>query len=76
LPALPIAVAGEVIDLMNKRCVDKLVATINRAEQHFQCAVGLCVFDTYAKAIAAGGGDESAAKDQNVALANLRRGAG
>ncbi len=73
LPELPIAVAGQVIDLMNKSCVDLIVATIRRAEQHFGCGVGLVIFDTYAKAIAAGGGDESSAKDQNVALANVRR---
>jgi hypothetical protein len=73
LPVLPIAVAGQVVDLMNKSCVNIIVATIRRAEQHFGCGVGLAVFDTYAKAIAAGGGDESLAKDQNVALANVRR---
>jgi hypothetical protein len=73
LPVLPIAVAGQVIDLMSKTCVDIIVATIQRTEQHFGCGVGLVIFDTYAKAIAAGGGDESLAKDQNVALANVRR---
>jgi hypothetical protein len=74
LPAeLPIAVAGDVIDLMNKSCVDAILATIKEAEQHFSCEAGLAIFDTYAKAIAAGGGDESVARDQNIALANLRR---
>ena len=73
LPDLPIAVSSEVIDLMNKSCVDLIIRAISDAEQHFGCGVGLGVFDTYAKAIAAGGGDESLAKDQNVALANLRR---
>jgi hypothetical protein len=73
LPVLPIAVAGQVIDLINKSCVDVIVAAINRAEQHFGCGVGLGIFDTYSKAIAAGGGDESSAKDQNIALANVRR---
>ena len=73
LPVLPIAVAGQVIDLMSKSCVDIIVAAIDRAEQHFGCDVGLGIFDTYSKAIAAGGGDESSAKDQNIALANVRR---
>jgi hypothetical protein len=73
LPDLPIAVAGDVIDLMNKSCVNTIVATIKEAEQHFGISVGLAIFDTYAKGIAAGGGDEDKAKDQNIALANLRR---
>ena len=74
LPAeLPIAVAGDVIDLMNKSSVDIILATVKEAEQYFGCEAGLAIFDTYAKAIAAGGGDESVARDQNIALANLRR---
>jgi hypothetical protein len=73
LISLPIAVASQVIDLMNKSCVDLIVDAIDRASQRFGCGVDLAIFDTYAKAIAAGGGDESLAKDQNVALANLRR---
>jgi hypothetical protein len=73
LPDLPIAVAGDVIDLMHKSCVDTILATIKDAEQHFGCEVGLAIIDTYPKGIAAGGGDESSAKDQNIALTNLRR---
>jgi hypothetical protein len=73
LPNLPIAVAGQVIDLMNRSCVDVILGAIRRAEQHFGCEVGLVIIDTYPKGIAAGGGDESQAKDQNIALANLRR---
>jgi AAA domain len=70
---LPIAVAGKVIDLMHKSCVQIICDTIKDAEQHFGREVGLAVIDTYPKGIAAGGGDESQAKDQNVGLANLRR---
>jgi hypothetical protein len=73
LPNLPIAVAGDVIDLMNKSCVDVILATIDAAEQHFACEVGLAIFDTYAKGIAAGGGDEDKARDQNIVQANLHR---
>jgi hypothetical protein len=74
LPAdLPIAIVGQVIDLMNRKCVDGIVDAIKRAEDRFGCEVGIICFDTWAKAIAAGGGDESGAKDQNTALANLRR---
>jgi hypothetical protein len=70
---LPIAVAGQVIDLMNRSCVDIILSTIHEAEQSFACEVGLAIFDTYAKGIAAGGGDEDKAKDQNIVQANLRR---
>jgi hypothetical protein len=70
---LPIAIAGQVIDLMTRKCVDHIADAIKRAEDRFSCQTGLLAFDTWAKAIAAGGGDESGAKDQNAALANLRR---
>src|SRR5262249_3018201 len=73
LGSLPIAVTGQVIDLLNRNCVDAIVATIREAEQHFGCEVGTAIFDPYAKGIAAGGGDEDKARDQNIAQANLRR---
>lgn len=70
---LPIAIAGQVIDLMDRACVQNIVDAIKQAEDRFGREIGLVAFDTYAKGIAAGGGDESLAKDQNVVLANLRR---
>jgi hypothetical protein len=70
---LPIAVAGQIIDLMNRGCVGTITDLIRQAEDRFGCGVGLAVFDTYSKGIAAGGGDENQAKDQNIAVANLRR---
>jgi hypothetical protein len=73
LSGLPIAITGKVIDLLNRKCVDTIVATIRDAEQHFGHKVGLAIFDTYSKGIAAGGGDEDKAKDQNIVQANLRR---
>jgi hypothetical protein len=73
LPSLPIAVSSQVIDLMNRNCVELLLNTIDQAEQHFGCEIGLVTIDTYPKGIAAGGGDENQAKDQNIVLANLRR---
>ena len=73
LPALPIAVVGQVIDLMHKSCADQILTAVQRAEEHFGCPVGLVIIDTYPKGIAAGGGDESLAKDQNIAVANMRR---
>src|SRR5262245_26342430 len=40
---------------MNRSCVDVITATIKEAEQHFSCGVGLVIFDTYSKGVAAGG---------------------
>jgi hypothetical protein len=72
LNGLPIAVADAVIDLLNPACVETIVATVRAAEQQFGRDVGLIVLDTYAKGIAANGGDEDKARDQNRAAANLR----
>jgi hypothetical protein len=73
LKDLTIAIAGQVVDLMNKTCVPAIVDAIHRAEDKFGIKVALGIFDTYSKGIAAGGGDENQAKDQNIAVANLRR---
>jgi hypothetical protein len=73
LKALPIAVASQIIDLMHPGCVEIILATILAAEQRFGIRVGYIVIDTFAKGIAAGGGDEDKARDQNKCLTNLRR---
>src|SRR5204863_8390673 len=73
LADLPIAVAAHVIDLMRSSCVADVLAAIRTAEERFGCAVGMIVIDTFAKGIAASGGDEDKAKDQNLTLANLRK---
>jgi hypothetical protein len=70
---LPFSIARQVIDLLKPTCVGEIVATINAATFHHGCKIGVIVIDTYAKGIAAGGGDENSAKDQNMTLANLRR---
>jgi hypothetical protein len=72
LSGLPIAVAGDVIDLMNPACVDLIAATVSHAQKQFGHPVGLIVFDTFNKGIAAGGGDEDKARDHNRAAVNLR----
>ena len=66
LPDLAIAVRGQVIDLMDQRCARSIVAAIHGAEQHFGCEVGLASLIP-SRGIAAGGGDESHARDQNCA---------
>ncbi len=70
---LPFSIARQVIDLLRPTCVEEITATIRTATEHHGCKVGVVVIDTYAKGIAAGGGDENSAKDQNMTLANLRR---
>jgi hypothetical protein len=70
---LPITVADNIIDLMKPGCVDIIIATVLKAEAQFHREVGLIIVDTFAKGIAAGGGDEDKAKDQNKVLAHLRR---
>jgi hypothetical protein len=73
LQGLPIAVADAVIDLLNPSCAEIIVSTVQAAEREFDCAVGFISIDTYAKGIAANGGDEDKARDQNRAAANLRQ---
>ncbi len=70
---LPIAIAGKAIDLLSPASVDIIVETIRAAEVHYGCPVGLIVIDTFNKGIAMGGGDENAAKDQNLVAANLQQ---
>jgi hypothetical protein len=73
LRGLPIAVADAVIDLLDPSCIETIVSTVQAAEQQFGVSVGLIIIDTYAKGIAANGGDEDKARDQNRAAANLRK---
>jgi len=73
LGKLPITVCSKIINMLDPACVDVILATIREAEQHMGCEIGLAMFDTYAKGIAAGEGDEDKARDQNKVHANLRR---
>ena len=68
-----IALAEQLIDVMDKNCVPAIVDAINRTENEFYMEVGLVVIDTWPKAVAAGGGDENLARDQHIAGANLHR---
>jgi hypothetical protein len=50
-----------------------LIATIEEAAAELGVPIGLAIFDTFAKLIAAGGGDENSARDQGAVFANLQR---
>jgi hypothetical protein len=58
---------------MNADCMPKVVNTLRDIGAQLGLPVGFAVFDTFAKAIAAGGGDENQAKDQGRVFANLQR---
>jgi hypothetical protein len=66
----PIVVVGDMIDPRNAK---RIAATIQEAENALEAEIGLAVFDTFAKLIAAAGGNENDAKDQGMVFANLQR---
>jgi len=70
---LPIAVVDQIVDLTDEASVQIVIATIKAAQERFGVPVGLAIFDTYAKAVAAGGGDEDKAQHVNLVAANLKR---
>ena len=72
LSGLPIVVVTAPVDVMQPGSVSVIVATIQAVALKYGIDVGLLVIDTYAKAIAFGGGDENSAKDQNRVLGHLR----
>lgn len=72
-PDLPIAVVPGVLDLMDSRNVPQVINTLRNVEQDYGLPVGFASFDTFAKLISAGGGDENQAKDQGKVFANLQR---
>lgn len=69
----PFAVVSRVINLLDQRCVVDIYDTIKAVEDRVGVGVALCIFDTYSKGIAAGGGEENSARDQNIVAANMRR---
>ncbi|WP_245450507.1 helicase RepA family protein, partial [Bradyrhizobium diazoefficiens] len=80
LERLPIAVVPAVVDLVRPDSVRKVLDTIADVEAEFYgpeydkaTGAGVVIFDTWAKLIAAGGGDENQAKDQGAIFANIQR---
>jgi AAA domain len=72
LKNLPVAVAGDIVDLIDQGCAQIILDAIKEAEARFGIPVGLIIIDTYAKGIAAGGGDEDKAQHANIVAANLK----
>jgi len=70
---LPFHIVSLTIDMMDRNCVDKFVATIREAEADEGVPFIMIVIDTGSKAMAAGGGEENSAKDKNMMRANARR---
>jgi hypothetical protein len=70
---LPFVVVGSIVDVIDQECVDIVSDTIKAVEKEYGIKVGLVIYDTWNKGIAAGGGDEDKAQYDNLANANLRR---
>jgi hypothetical protein len=68
-----ITIVPGTLDLMDSASVDKVLVTIRNSEHVLGHVTGLVIFDTFAKLIAAGGGDEDKAKDQGKVFANIAR---
>src|SRR6266851_7142950 len=67
------AVVSSTIDLTKPDAFKKVIMTIREAEAAVGVPIGLVIIDTFAKLIAAGGGDENSAKDQGLVFANVQR---
>jgi hypothetical protein len=72
LGELPIAIVSYPVNLRTPKMVPMIIETIRSAESSFGLPVGLVIFDTFAKLIAAGGGDEDKARDQGAVFANIQ----
>ena len=69
-----IAVCDRMVDLTRPDAVNDIKRTVDQFRDEI-CLGGpaLLIFDTFAKLIAAGGGDEQQAKDQGKVFANIQR---
>ena len=73
LKGTPIAVSSSTIDLTKPDGYKKVIDTIGDAETILGVDIGLVIIDTFAKLVAAAGGDENSAKDQGAVFANVQR---
>lgn len=72
---LDIAVCSKMIDLTDPKSVADVVETAKTMAFFSSegCGPQLLIFDTFAKLLAAGGGDEQQARDQGKVFANIQR---
>ncbi|MCK1693833.1 AAA family ATPase [Bradyrhizobium sp. 144] len=71
---LPIFVVADMVDLATPAAVTKVARTLEHISEDFWSdRPGLLIFDTFAKLVAAGGGDEDRAKDQGLVFTNVQR---
>lgn len=68
-----IIVVPGIIDLSAPESVKKAATTVRNVEAFTGDTIGLVIFDTHAKLIAAAGGDEDKAKDQGRLFAGIER---
>ncbi|MBP1297406.1 AAA family ATPase [Bradyrhizobium elkanii] len=68
-----ISIVSSTIDLFTPESVVKVLRTVKNAEEFTGEAIGVIIFDTFAKLMAASGGDEDKAKDQGKVFANIER---
>jgi hypothetical protein len=73
LGSLPVYVVSQTIDLTTLDAFKKVVDTVRAIEHAYSVKIGLIIIDTFAKLIAAAGGDENSAKDQGAVFANVQR---
>jgi hypothetical protein len=73
LAGLPIFVVSSTIDLTSPDAFKRVIDTVRDIERRFGVTIGLLIIDTFAKLIAAAGGDENSAKDQGLVFANVQR---
>jgi hypothetical protein len=73
LAGTPICVSSATIDLTHPEAFKKVIDTIRDAKTILGDDIGLVIIDTFAKLIAAAGGDENSAKDQGAVFANVQR---
>ena len=68
-----IYIVGSTIDLFSPDSVAKAVRTVKNAEAFSGDSCSILMFDTFAKVVAASGGDEDKAKDQGRVFTNIER---
>lgn len=70
---MPVLICSSMVDLTAADCVDHVVKSIDELGHEYGQGPSLLIFDTFAKLIAAGGGDEDKARDQGRVFANIQR---